>query len=269
LPTQISIQIRILRKVQESEARRQEDTQRLIESLIRVGAISPDYIGPPPVYNAIVGENKNALQLSGVDMKEGMAKESPQNFFSKPLPGTGEGLSPSKLSPAQVLSTLCALHDTQNSRDAARDLADLRNSMRAAMQNGSDAELCAVLQVARDEMPEALKTLQRVLERLLEKESREGSGEERTVKEDVGMKAGEDDNGKEKKTRLVGMLKRTKTAMSAESGSSASRGSASWSGSEGWSRDTLDREFIESGIDALRRMSGGESMSLPSWTITR
>jgi hypothetical protein len=33
-------------------------------------------------------------------------------------------------------------------------------------------------------------------------------------------------------------------------------------------RDTLDREFIEGGIDALRRMSKGGEM-LPSWTITR
>jgi abelson tyrosine-protein kinase 1 len=140
--------------------------------------------------------------------------------------------------------------------------------MRAAMQTGNDAELCAVLQVARDEMPEALKTLQRALERLVEKESREGSGEERTVKE-VVMKASESGNGKDKKARLVGMLKRTKTVMSTETSSSGSKGSTSWSGSDGWSRDTLDREFIENGIDALRRMSGGETTSLPSWTITR
>ena len=33
-------------------------------------------------------------------------------------------------------------------------------------------------------------------------------------------------------------------------------------------RDTLDREFIETGIDALRRLSGAET-TLPSWTITR
>ena len=35
-------------------------------------------------------------------------------------------------------------------------------------------------------------------------------------------------------------------------------------------RDTLDREFIETGIDALRRLSGaGAASALPSWTITR
>ena len=34
-------------------------------------------------------------------------------------------------------------------------------------------------------------------------------------------------------------------------------------------RDTFDREFIESGIDALRRMSDGMERNLPSWTITK
>jgi abelson tyrosine-protein kinase 1 len=41
------------------------------------------------------------------------------------------------------------------------------------------------------------------------------------------------------------------------------------SGSDGRPRDTLDREFIESGIDALRRVSNGPDTSLPSWTITK
>ena len=33
--------------------------------------------------------------------------------------------------------------------------------------------------------------------------------------------------------------------------------------------DQLHREFIESGIDSLRRISGGSDRSLPSWTITK
>jgi abelson tyrosine-protein kinase 1 len=37
----------------------------------------------------------------------------------------------------------------------------------------------------------------------------------------------------------------------------------------GNSKDTLDREFIETGIDALRRLSKGTDLGLPSWTITR
>jgi hypothetical protein len=46
-------------------------------------------------------------------------------------------------------------------------------------------------------------------------------------------------------------------------------GSGSGSGSDGWPRDTLDRELIESGIDALRRISHRPDTSLPSWMITK
>jgi len=35
------------------------------------------------------------------------------------------------------------------------------------------------------------------------------------------------------------------------------------------SRDGLDLEFLESGIEALRRMSKGTELSLPPWTITK
>jgi len=133
--------------------------------------------------------------------------------------------------------------------------------MRAAMQTGSDAELCAVLQVAREEMPEALKTLQRALERIVERER-----EEVREENDKIMEGSEGKEGGKEKQGFVGLLKRTKTVVSVESGVSRSTGS----GSDGRNRDTLDREFIENGIDALRRMSDGlETTSLPSWTITR
>jgi len=133
--------------------------------------------------------------------------------------------------------------------------------MRAAMQTGSDAELCAVLQVAREEMPEALKTLQRALERIVERER-----EEVREENDKTIDASEGKEGGKEKQGFVGLLKRTKTVVSVESGVSRSTGS----GSDGRNRDTLDREFIENGIDALRRMSDGlETTSLPSWTITR
>lgn len=267
---QLSIQIRILRKVQENEAKRQEDTQRLISELIRAGAISPDYV-PPPVYGANTGGKDNALQLSGIEKKEGKANIeglSPSSLQKFPSSAAGDVLpsaqaqiaSPSTFHPAELLSTLCALHNLQNSRDAARDLADLRNSMRVAMQTGNDAELCAVLQVAREEMPEALKTLQRELERIVE---REGGV---LTADDVAVKAEGDGKDKEKNSGLAGLLKRSKTVASKASSASGSGGS----GNDGWSRDTLDREFIESGIDALRRMSVGlDTAPLPSWTITR
>ena len=65
-------------------------------------------------------------------------------------------------------------------------------------------------------------------------------------------------------------LERRKMFASSESGTVPSlTGSGSGSGSDGRLRDTLDREFIESGIDALRRVSHGPDTSLPSWTITK
>ena len=121
-------------------------------------------------------------------------------------------ISAQDFSPSQILPELNSLHSIQNSLDTAMDTADLRQIMRAALQTTSDAEMLEVLEVSRQEMPDAIKTLQRALERVTE---------------------GDD-----------------------EVDSSVRR-------------DTLDKEFIESGIDCLRRMSRGIETSLPSWTITK
>lgn len=270
------MQIRILRTVQENEARRQEDTDRIIESLMRSGAISPDYVAPPPLYSStIAGGTDNALQLSGVGTKEKISNIvklpppllSPQYQAATTTTTPGNVLSltpaptasPSKLHPTVVMPTLCSLHDKQNTRDAARDLADLRNSMREAMHTGSDTELAAVLQVSREELPEVLKTLQRALEQIIEREasvttSVEGEKSEVVVVVGGVVPNGEDQAGKHTKPVVV------------------STNSRSWggNGNDGWSRDTLDREFIETGIDALGRINVGvDPASLPSWTITR
>jgi hypothetical protein len=78
--------------------------------------------------------------------------------------------------------------------------------------------------------------------------------------------------------------KRPVTAQSTSTTASSRRGSGSTTSDSKQSsdgqppsvvvmKDTLDREFMESGIDALRRMSagaGGKGVEgLPSWTITR
>ena len=117
--------------------------------------------------------------------------------------------------PSHIRAVLRQLHVRQNEIDRVQDIVDLRSIIRMALQANSDMEMMEVLQVGRDEMPEAIKTLQRALEREMEKES---------------------------------------------AGDGSSSGAA---------RDTLDREFIESGIDALRRMSHGTEVGLPNWTITR
>lgn len=248
---QLSIQIRILRAVQDNEATRQEDADRLIDTLIRTGAIPPDYVSPAPPYSANGGVGDNALQLSGVEKKKGAHLDVPPapSFPSNPSGNASSSTpvqfpSPSILPPTEVLPHLCTLHHMQNSRDAVQDLADLRNLMRAVMQTGSGAEFSNVLQVGKEGMPEALKILQRTLEQMVENEGAEGGPEEGKNKNEKGVK--------------------TASADTVDSGS--------WDGSRnnGRSKDTLDLEFIESGIDALRKMSGSvDAASLPSWTITR
>ncbi|CAL1697535.1 unnamed protein product [Somion occarium] len=61
-------------------------------------------------------------------------------------------------------SILSDLQSRQNRRDNLCDIVDLRELMRHAVEAKDDMEMIRVLQVGRDEMPEAMKTLQRALE---------------------------------------------------------------------------------------------------------
>ncbi|KAF8838960.1 hypothetical protein BDN67DRAFT_932949 [Paxillus ammoniavirescens] len=130
------------------------------------------------------------------------------------------------------LHALADLHQTQNVSDAAADVAALRRTLMDALNAGSDVELLRSLQVGRGEIPEAVRTLKRVLEG-------HGSG---------GSGAGY--------VHEMGKI------------------------------DTLDREFMENGINVMARLSNigvridhdnsgmaGEEgiapLNLPNWTITR
>ena len=157
------------------------------------------------------------------------------------------------LNPDEVSILLQTWRERQNEQDLAHDMEDLRQVMRAALQTGSDAEMIGVLQVSRHEMPEAIKTLQRALERQVEKEQ---SSE--TMIEDVEILSEEAEP-----------LSTEGLSRSSISGSTRSKFHRDSLASARASRDTLDREFLESGIDALRRMSKGSELSLPSWTITK
>ncbi|KAF9218645.1 hypothetical protein BS17DRAFT_720020, partial [Gyrodon lividus] len=142
------------------------------------------------------------------------------------------------------LHALTDLHKTQNASDAAADVAALRGTLMEALNGGNDAELLRRLQVGRGEIPEVVKTLRRVLESLEEEEGREG----------FGTPSG--------KARLSG-----------EDGFRYSYGTGGDIGGyvHGMGRiDMLDREFMESGIDAMTRLSseGVAPWNLPSWTIT-
>ena len=156
---------------------------------------------------------------------------------------------------SQIIPALTSLHSLQNSSDREMDAADLRQLMQAALQTTSDAEMLEVLQVGHQEMPDAIKTLQRALEHV-------------TERDDDGVEASPS------KSAVVTVLKevevgatsrkRSETMDSFDTLSSMSRGYRSER-----RRDTLHTEFIESGIDCLRRMSRGIETSLPSWTITK
>jgi len=110
----------------------------------------------------------------------------------------------------QVIPVLQQLQTEQNDQDTKSDVEDLRRLIRAALESGSDAKLLSFLGIEKEEMSEAIKTLQRSLK------------------------------------------KRAATV-------------------EEVPTDTLHEEFLESGIEALRRMSSGNNFatSLPVWTITK
>lgn len=101
-------------------------------------------------------------------------------------------------------------------------------------------------------MPEALKTLQRALERVGVVANPPSPSA--PVADAPAVPASTTS------TLAPQVIERSITSSS--SGSSAM-------GSISTGRDMLDREFMESGIDALRRMSRGGELGLPSWTITR
>ena len=159
------------------------------------------------------------------------------------------------LNPDDVAVLLQTCRERQNGQDLAHDTEDLRQVMQAALQAGSDVEMIDVLQVSRDEIQEAIKTLQRALERQAEKEQ-----SPETMVEDVEILSEEaeplDPEGLSSPPTSGAVRKKLRMDSLATARARASR-------------DTLDREFLESGIDALRRMSKASMLSLPSWTITK
>ena len=169
--------------------------------------------------------------------------------------------APQNLSPSQIIPALTSLHSIQNSLDAAMDTADLRQLIRTALQTTSDVEMLKVLQIGHQEMPEAIKTLQRALEHVTE---RDDDGVEPPPGNGVVVAKIVNKVSQKQVQGAGSTLKRSTTVISIDSSSTSSSGHSSER-----RRDTLDREFIESGIDALRRMSRGGVTSLPSWTITK
>ncbi|KAN0141526.1 Protein kinase-like domain containing protein [Lactarius tabidus] len=121
-----SIQIRTLRLIQVNEQRKQKDseTHDLFESVSHV------YPGLPPA-------DPTSL---------------PAALHSSPA------------YPESVRNTLHALRASQNEQDRSYNMADLHQLMRAALAANDDVAMLEVLQIARSEMPEAVKTLERLVE---------------------------------------------------------------------------------------------------------
>jgi abelson tyrosine-protein kinase 1 len=119
-------------------------------------------------------------------------------------------------------------------------MADLHRLMRAALAAKDDAAIFELFQIARSDMPEAIKTLERTLKRDV-KDERLGA-EEITM----ALSSPQEEAGRANGPPVD------------PSNTDASHGSV----------EMLDREFIVTGIEALRRLSKGTDLGLPSWTIT-
>ncbi|KAK7457153.1 hypothetical protein VKT23_010453 [Stygiomarasmius scandens] len=63
----------------------------------------------------------------------------------------------------QIREHLRTLQKHQNERDKARDLSDIRQLLTAALESKSDKDMMRILKLARDEVPEAFKTLFRMI----------------------------------------------------------------------------------------------------------
>ncbi|KAF7353961.1 Protein kinase domain-containing protein [Mycena venus] len=206
----LSVQIRILRQVKETEDRRDAENRALLE--------------------ALRAKQQNALGIT-VDQEQ----LTPRPVLS-PLPLEREH------DHTEVLPALYSIHSSQNTLDFAHDTADLRSLLRDALATSNDVEMLRVLQVGRSEMPEALKTLQRALER-------------------VGVVTTPLPPAPPGYAPRSGVPQQSATLESSASSDTSSPGLT-------MPHDTLDHEFIEGGIGALQRMSKGGEV-LPSWTITR
>ncbi len=124
--------------------------------------------------------------------------------------------TPSMLRPSsrQAGKPLTEIISVQDDKDRQLDCNDLRRQIDAALQSGSDSDMLEFLQIPREDILEAIKSMQRHLEQKVRVKLNTSTIDPREL--------------------------------------------------EG----ALDREFIENGIDSLRRMSKSNT-SLPGWTITR
>ncbi|TFY54870.1 hypothetical protein EVG20_g9534 [Dentipellis fragilis] len=146
------------------------------------------------------------------------------------------------LSRNRVAAELQTIRDQQNEQDRIQDLTHLRQLLRAAVQTNDDLSMVEILQIGRDEMPEAMNALERTLQGFI-------------------SSSAEDDHVSRDERRRDRLLARIGLRRETERNTSSPMPAA----------EDIDREFMQSGVETLRRLTlqQGEAPELPSWTITR
>ncbi|KAI1791364.1 hypothetical protein LXA43DRAFT_1061370 [Ganoderma leucocontextum] len=215
-----SIQTHILQKIHAAECQRRADTAALLDSINRNGQGSQP-APPPPTHDPIDVVYDNP-QLVSAYLQTAIARE--------------------------------------NDGDAVHTADNLRQLMRLALQANSDTEMIRILQVGPDEIPEAIKMLQRSLEWEVERDRAE---QEAVPFSPLNARAAD---VSQMGMAVPNVLTHCETTNSTNSYMSNSF--ASLAGGSCTLRDTLVREFFENRIDVLRRASN-QVVPLPSWTITR
>ncbi|KAF9481061.1 hypothetical protein BDN70DRAFT_876798 [Pholiota conissans] len=260
----VSIQIRILRQVQENDRHRQYETRAVLRAILQ-GSQYPE----SSEFKFITESEAQVISPvpTSCRLSTEFATETVTDFATtKTALGLIEdGLHPGEVDHAHLIPALEKIHGAQNEIDASRDISSLRQLMRAALATKTDKEMLEVLQIARRDMPDAIKTLQRARERLAEREEEdmESSMHSDTltgkITQKVSIQEIEGDDVTGSKT-----IQRSETIVSIESSSSSGASGRS----SGRRRDTLDWEFLEMGIDCLTRMTGAQA-AVPNWTITK
>ncbi|KAJ3557555.1 hypothetical protein NM688_g1411 [Phlebia brevispora] len=163
----VRILFRIYSQLLEAEEQRQVDNNALMNQLLHTSPTGIASPYPPPYQPP---DDSNALALESVAPQSGTSSVS--NILGldlqSPDVSSQEHVTPPALpqkpSAEQMLSSINQYNARRNEEAFTRDAAYLRQLLSTALATNDDMEMIRILQVDREEMPEALKALQRALE---------------------------------------------------------------------------------------------------------